>query len=247
METINNFPLSEKLSKMLIGEINEHRNYYITLGQSSGSKSVMFVLYSILRKCESAYMNPLTYLGILGDDIETAIINARKRIKFYEIKVDATNTFRDRAERNSMSFGKYKGKTIEEIFDIDENYIYWLANSNSFSFIKSKSLSSKILEYAKIAKENIISFNKLNSKPILQIDTDKVNRQLLVLSIKEEGYYYDAPIFNVLLKDSEDNLFKYRGSSKKITNLKEGDSITLGCKVTGGYEYLGKNYNNIKL
>lgn len=247
MRTISNFPLNEKLSRMLIGEVNEHRDYYITLGQSNGSKGVMFVLYSILRKCESAYVNPLTYLGILGDDIETAIINARKRIKFYEIKVDVTKTFRDRAERNLMPFGKYKGKTIEEIFDIDENYIYWLYNSDSVKYIKSNTLLQKLVDYAQIAKENIISFNKLSSKPALQIETTKTNKELTVVNIREEGSYYDSPIFNILLKDSEENLFKYIGSSKKLIDKNKGDVISLNCRVISNYEYLGKIYNNIKL
>lgn len=33
-----------------------------------------------------------------------------------------------------LSFGKYKGKTIREIFDIDTNYLLWL-NSSSIDFI----------------------------------------------------------------------------------------------------------------
>lgn len=33
-----------------------------------------------------------------------------------------------------LSFGKYKGKTIQEIFDIDTNYLSWL-NNNSNDFI----------------------------------------------------------------------------------------------------------------
>jgi len=30
-----------------------------------------------------------------------------------------------------ISFGKYKGKTIKEICDIDRNYLIWLANNSS--------------------------------------------------------------------------------------------------------------------
>ena len=30
-----------------------------------------------------------------------------------------------------ISFGKYKGKTIKEICDIDRNYLIWLSNNSS--------------------------------------------------------------------------------------------------------------------
>jgi len=71
------------------GRVNEIRNYVICMGQSSGSKGVMFVMYSELKKCESVYVNPFIYLGQLADDFENAVINARLKYGMTKLSENA--------------------------------------------------------------------------------------------------------------------------------------------------------------
>ena len=119
-----------KLVDILDGEDNKMRDYYITLGQSSSSKGVMFVLYSVLKKCMSAHVDPYTYLGQLSNNLEDAVYAARKKVKKFKIQIADEETMEKRKLSNIIGFGKYKGKTIEEIFDIDYKYVYWLANKS---------------------------------------------------------------------------------------------------------------------
>lgn len=39
----------------------------------------------------------------------------------------------------SIKFGKYRGRTIEDVYSEDPEYIQWLAESSTNDFIKSKS------------------------------------------------------------------------------------------------------------
>ena len=45
-----------------------------------------------------------------------------------------------------MPFGKYKGKTIDEIYKEDAQYVFWLANSDRYFRIDFASLTGIDLE-----------------------------------------------------------------------------------------------------
>jgi hypothetical protein len=244
-----------KNEDLLSGDINPIRDYVITLGQSSNSKGIMFVLYSVLRKPTSAYVSPLTYLGILADDIDTAIINARKRIPKFKLIIEDYETLRDRRHPLNMPFGKYKGESIETIFDKDEKYIYWLLNSDSIKYIKSNSLYEKIVEYAQIAKENIIISNKEKTNNALPIDANAVERKLTIYSahIDDSIFGYNNVTYKFKMKDEFGNLYSYQGSSEIFVQHfsevihKNNIDILVKCKVSGNFEAMGLIFNKIKL
>lgn len=241
---------------LLDGELNPLRDYIITLGMSNNSKGVMFVLYSVLRECKSAYVNPYNYMGILGGDIDTAIINARKKITRYKISIDCDETFGKRAKPLSMPFGKYKGMLISEIFDIDEKYIFWLCNSDSMGYIKSNTLYDNIKQYGLIAKENIIlnnreKFSELNFIDIEDVSTEK---RLKVVSCKVNdnafsygyGDYSISYIFKLV--DEKGNKYEYYGTSSKVYEQRESNEFfTLKCKVVKHIEKMGVKYNILKM
>jgi hypothetical protein len=239
---------------LLSGETNPLRDYIITLGMSNNSKGVMFVLYSVLRKCDSPYVNPYNYMGILGGDINTAIINARKRISRYEIKIDCSETFGKRAKPLSMPFGKYKGMLISEIFDKDEKYIFWLSGSDSLSYIKSQTLLENIKQYGLIAKENIITENREKFSNIGFLDIEEVanEKSLKVVSYKEYvniSYYSNGVTYVFKLVDEIGNKFEYSGTSKTVIEHMEKKDIffKLKCKVVKHVEKMGVPYNILKI
>jgi uncharacterized protein (DUF3820 family) len=225
---------------LLDGEDNQFRDYFITLGQSESSKGVMFVLYSVLKKCTSAHVNPCNYLGQLSNNLEDAVISARKKVGKFKIQIEQEETMNLRKQHGVIGFGKYRGKTIEEIFDIDYKYVYWLANKSYFGELKiNKKLQSTLNEYYSISKELIVEENRQKSKPALLIDKEKVERTLICYKIKD-SYYGLVQRF----KDTEGNIFQYSG--KRLVD-KEGDTITLNCKVTKSFESLGYVFNKINL
>ena len=54
-------------------------------------------------------------------DIDEVIKERKKDIKILQLE-------------DQLDFGKYKGKTIQEVYSIDPNYLMWL-NENSEDFV----------------------------------------------------------------------------------------------------------------
>jgi len=225
----------EKYEDMLSGEINPIREYYITLGQSSNSKGVMFVLYSYLKKCSSPYVNPFIYLGNLGIKFETAVKNARTKVGKFQIVIEDYETLNVRRDNNTIPFGKYRGLSVEDLFDKDPKYLFWLSNNAN---IKSKKLNSQLEQYRLLAKEIIIEENKEKSLDFLPLDAKKVERKLTIYKyfVNDFGNQYR-------LTDSDGNKYSYSG--KRLGE--NGEEITLLCKVTGGFSSMGVNFNKINL
>ena len=228
------------------GRVNEIRNYVICMGQSSGSKGVMFVMYSELKKCESVYVNPFIYLGQLADDFENAVINARKKVKGFPIEVWDDETFRKRKAKNPaynsnslvITFGKYAGKTVPEIFDLDYSYLYWLANNGQF---RSAAIIDAMEQYKEIAKEMIITTNREKSNSALPVENDCIIRNVKILSTTFN------PEWNTLkykLVDSDGNKFIYNGTSIKTTII--GECIDFKCRVAKSFESMGVTFNVLK-
>ena len=244
----NNIMLSEQeIEEMLKGDgrVNEIRNYVICMGQSSGSKGVMFVMYSELKKCESAYVNPFIYLGQLADDFENAVINARKKVHGFPIEVWDDETFKVRKSRNAnynsdslvITFGKYAGKTVPEIFDIDYSYLYWLANNGQF---RSPAIIDAMEQYKDIAKEMIITTNREKSNSALPIENNLVVRNVKILSTTVD---IEWNTIKYKLIDADGNKFIYNGTA--IKNV-VGESLDFKCRVANSFESMGVTFNVLK-
>lgn len=238
---------------ILKGEINPLREYIICMGQSSNSKGVMFVMYSVLRECKSPYVNPMCYMGILADDLETACINARKRCPRFRIEIWDEETFSSRKsaicsnpETLVVDFGKYKGLTIAQVYDKDVDYLYWLASNGTF---KSKYMAAAMEQYREICKENIIARNMEKSRSALPIEDKCSLKRFSVLSIyREDGCYgyHDTLTFKVKMIDEAGNRYYYTGTSSKFWGAKKDDTVEFKCRVTGSFESMGMTYNVLK-
>lgn len=238
---------------ILKGEENPIRSYVICMGQSEGSKGVMFVMYSVLKKVSSPYVNPMTYMGILADDFETACINARKRCPRFQIDVWDSETFANRKtaicsnpETLVITFGKYAGLTITQIYDKDVDYLYWLAKNGTF---KSQYIAAAMGQYREICKENIIDRNKKESKNALPVEEKCSTKNLKVLSIfREEGCYnyHDTLTFKVKMIDDAGNRYYYTGTSRTFWGVERDNAVEFKCRVTGSFEAMGLVYNVVK-
>ena len=130
----------------------------------------MFVLYAHNKRVTSPYVNPYTYLGLLGGDLKTACVNARKRIKTYEFQLLDEETMCERQKTYAndpttiiIPFGKYKGMSIAELYDTDVNYLLWLANNGTF---KQQYLINAMQQYKEICLETIITNNRAQSNSV---------------------------------------------------------------------------------
>lgn len=211
------------------GYKNEHRTLAIVLGQSKMSKGVMFVLYSIPKFKHI----PPTFLGILSSDLDKAIEKAAVLAPTNEIQVWNTETVADRiaaASANNFPFGKYKGKSVQEIFELDPQYIWWASSNCTFS---QKGLQLVMNEYKELARDFIISQNKEKSQPALVEGT--------VISMCDLKIYKEENLGKVTsfkFKDASGNLYTML-TSKPIADINN-------CIVTGNYSTMGLIFNKIK-
>lgn len=101
----------------------------------TGNKHVYFTLYSY-HKPISAFIDPYSYIKNLSIDLEEAVNQALSIAKKRQIVVflcaeDNHNpyitNFRKRTKEGipNIPFGKYRGMTIAQVWDIDEKYVMW--------------------------------------------------------------------------------------------------------------------------
>lgn len=232
------------------GKVNEIRNYVICMGQTSSSKGVMFVLYSELKKCNSPYVNPFIYLGQLADDFENAVLRAREKVHGFKIEVWDDETFKERKRKASsnpetliVEFGKYNGMTVKQIFDVDYNYLYWLANNGNF---RNKFMQDAMEQYKDICKELIVTNNREKSQQALPVETELSIKKLTIKSIDVVNGVYGST-YRVKLVDEKMNKFIYNGNSSSVIYNTQGDSIEFKCRIAGNYESFGVTFNVLKV
>ena len=101
----------------------------------TGNKKVFFTLYRYTKPV-SAYVNPYNYVKNLSIDIEKATADVIKRAKNISIGIivcsennnnPLVTNFHKRTKEGipNMPFGKYRGMSIAEIWDIDQKYVFW--------------------------------------------------------------------------------------------------------------------------
>lgn len=94
---------------------------------------------SYIENCETSAVGRA--LGMLGIGIDTSVAS-------YEEVANAIQNqevTKEEAEEYVVDFGKYKGKTIKEIYEEDKQYIEWmLGNTNSDRIIKIIELTTGI-------------------------------------------------------------------------------------------------------
>ena len=76
---------------------------------------------------------------------------------------------KEEAEKVTVTFGKYKGKTLKEIKEIDENYLYWLIDSE----IAKESLKNACSKLVKPITDEDINLLAQMEELIIETDTDR--------------------------------------------------------------------------
>ena len=227
----------------ILNGVDHHRfNYVITLGLTKHSKGVMFVLYAVTNphtmnaEKTNIFVYKDLYLGQLSSDFGKAVEAARAKIPKYKILVWDDTTFINR-KFNVLNFGKYNGKTVEEIFDIDQKYIFWAAKNVS---PKTKKMSELFAQYRIIERDLAIKENRTKSNGALPLDLVKTTRKLKVYSFSH-GFYPNQ--FQTRLRDENGNKFSYTG--KWLDDV--GEEVVFTGFVKGSFEAMGVMFNTLAI
>jgi hypothetical protein len=218
-------------------------HFGLILGQSQNCKKVMFCLYRYNDTCFNSHVNPLTFIRICGSDLETAKINA---MKFgipldCELQIWDDEAIQKRLQPNPHRFpkGKYEGKTLDEIMEIDAQYVFWASknmNGGSVGF------QENLKVYFEISKELITTKNEEIALAHLPIEDKAIERVLIITSESKLNEF--SGLYDTKFVDEVGNKFKYTG--KQIDGVK-GSEIIMKCKVKFHNTYLGINTNIIRL
>lgn len=128
MRTLNEYTEAELDEAKSIVEAHnatasDSKSFYIV--DVTGRKSVYFTLY---RFNHMGIRNPYAYLG----NLSTNIVEAVKKIctgRGNRVELSETDNFNpDFPKSGILSFGKHKGKDLNEIYESDSRYVLWVAN-----------------------------------------------------------------------------------------------------------------------
>lgn len=221
--------------------------YYII--DTTGQHRVFFTLYRYSSRI--VYGNPYRYIKNVSIDLLN-IVDTIKRLPLPVIVNNDDNynplviNFRKRTKEGIpvIPLGKYKGKTIAEVWEQDRNWILWF-NKNyktqPYTDFMGRSRMPKLTDEDVLLKQNAeelvqIFWDEMTEKNRQECPSkhfgaikDRVVIEATVLSVKD---------LKITISDSEGNLFLIYD---KNFNLVAKDSISVKGTVTKHFEKLGKN------
>jgi hypothetical protein len=93
-----------------------------------------------------------------------------------------------KGEDTIYPYGKYQGKTLKEIYDIDIDYFLWLKDTCTIDKLKSIAQDMSVVYYDEIEKYTTDKNNKLISIPSL---TPNEIHKVEILFVKNLTVFYD--------------------------------------------------------
>jgi len=203
----------------------------------SGRYSVYYTLW----RFKPNTVNPYQFITNLSIDFKTAIEKAKKVAGRVPIIIDKFGTqagMFQAAKAELITFGKYRGKTLGDIFVEDPKYIEWLYKKYDG---KSAERRERIKYYHDLYIETITKKNIEESKSEFQGKVgEKITIEVEIYSITREADTYDGKKLNNKCKMIDDAGNKYTtfniGTNKEV---QKGDRIKLTAKVKSHSEYMG--------
>jgi len=226
---------------------NKNGHFYIDV---SGKYSVYYTLWRFKPKTFNAYQ----FITNLSIDFKTAVKKAKKAAGRVPVIIDKYGTqagmFRT-AKAELISFGKYRGKTLGDIFVEDPQYIIWLwKNYKGKSAERAERINYyKDLYFETITKKNIEEsksqfVGKIGDKITIEVEVYNVERQSA--GIDYVKYAHSEPSFHYKCKMIDDAGNKYWtfniGTNKEV---QKGDRIKLNAKVKDHKEFLGVKFTTL--
>jgi hypothetical protein len=183
-------------------------------------------------------VNPFSFVKIAGETLESAQKNLSDNfnIQLSDIELWAREKLNERRKAFAPCLfpcGKYEGKDIDFVMEVDPQYVFWATKKMTKG---GKKFLETLSNYKEVAKEKITQSNSLLQNALLPIEDKATEKTLTICSVfyREENQDFVTKFCDVL-----GNRYKYTG--KKISE--NGEEVTLKMKVKYQNTYMGINTN----
>jgi len=255
------------VEKHNIGKSFEEEYYIIDL---TGRHQVYFTLYKYTKPREgSGYKNPYKYIKNISTDVEKAfkdILSKAGKTPIIACADDNNNVlvsnFRARTKEGipTIPIGKYKGNTLDSVWEHDKNYVFWFKQNykaKPYEFNgrlinhKITAIDSMLLDQAQdlihLFFEEMTEKNRAEdiSQHIGQLK-QRITIQLTVNKVKMSNRNGEIS-FEFICLDNDNNRVRIYSDDSTIST---GDVITVTGTVTKHFEMLGRKttyLNRIKI
>ena len=186
------------------------------------------------------------FITNLSTDFQIAIEKAKKATGRIPVIIDRTGTkagLFKAAKAEILTFGKYRGQTLGDVFVEDPKYIVWLSKNYDG---KSPERGERIKYYTDLYYETITKKNLEESK---SKHIGKIGEKIFV-----EGTVYDVVMstdsfygktrttYKCKLVDGDGNKFSTYNIGGKVD---KGDEVKISGKVKDHTEYLGVKFTQL--
>ena len=177
--------------KASIGYREGDEIYKLATGTAYEKENSTFInKTSYIENCETSAVGRA--LGMAGFGIDVSVASAEE----VQNAINNQEVTQEEADSYKLTFGKYKDKTLKEIYQVDQKYIEWMINnSKDERMMKIIQMATGIhIPTEEESKQRLETINKINSL-VLETDTDyeelykyfKVNslNELTILQLTE--------------------------------------------------------------
>lgn len=208
----------------------------------------------------------LVYVRTLAMGVETALERAMQMLQYCNVwlEIEAPSLFEGVYGRSDdvMTFGKYRGKRMAEIYYVDPAYVMWLAHKYTPDSRRNEQLVVLAKYFVKINFELTVPKRKISSVSsyVGEVGEKLKDLSLVVLNVRLQVDFYKPDFYvdqNVLAADRDGNRFtflvKAAGLSltPKVLNCRsrkiqlQEELLLKSAKVMRHYEHNGVCYTKL--
>ncbi len=160
----------------------------------------------------------LVYVRTLAVGLETALERAMQMLLYCNVKLDIMPpAFFEKtygASDDVMTFGKYRGKRMAEVYYVDPSYVMWLANKETLNNRRNEGLIQLAKYFVNINFELTVQKRRISSvSDFVGKDGEKLDDLVLtVLNVRWQVDFYKPDFYvdqNVLAADRDGNRFTF--------------------------------------
>lgn len=185
--------------------------------------------------------NQTNFITNLSTDFNTAVEKAKKITGRIPVIIDRTGTKAGLFKAHKaeiLTFGKYRGRTLGDIFAEDPQYIVWLSKNYKG---KSAERAERIKYYADLYYETITKKNRDESNSEYQGEIgSKITFEAEVYSVKEifndYGNKKPKPTYQCKLIDKDGNKYSTYNIGGPV---QKGDLVKINARVKDHRELMG--------